>query len=66
MHECPDCYQACYCSGDIDDALVTTEEWAYEHCVHKCPKSEDEESPNTEEEWREWRDAQQQQAGHDV
>lgn len=34
MHTCPDCGQACYCHGDIDDCEVETEEYASEHCVH--------------------------------
>lgn len=34
MHTCPECGQACYCHGDIDDAEVETEEYAAEHCTH--------------------------------
>lgn len=35
MHECPDCYDGCYCGGDIDDMLMgdTREE---QHCNHAC------------------------------
>ena len=43
MHSCPDCGQACYCHGDIDDCEVETEEYASEHCVCDC----------AEEGWRE-------------
>lgn len=24
MHECPECFQGCYCHGDIDDCLLGT------------------------------------------
>lgn len=34
MHDCPDCGQACYCHGDIDDCVVETEEYSSEHCTH--------------------------------
>lgn len=33
MHHCPDCGQACYCHGDIDDCEVETPEYAAKHCV---------------------------------
>ena len=33
MHYCPECGQACDCHGDIDDAVVETEEYVFEHCV---------------------------------
>ena len=36
MHECPRCGQACYCSGDIDDCPVYTEEWVAENCNCSC------------------------------
>lgn len=34
MHDCPDCYSACYCGGDIDDMLLegTVEEQRCTHC----------------------------------
>ena len=32
MHTCPDCGQACYCCGDIDDCEMNTEE-TYINCV---------------------------------
>lgn len=35
MHHCPECGQACYCHGDIDDCEVETPEYAAEHC--ECP-----------------------------
>jgi hypothetical protein len=34
MHTCPECGQACYCHGDIDDCEVETEEYAAAHCTH--------------------------------
>ena len=40
MHECPTCGQACYCSGDIDDCPVMTDEWVYMNC--ECCDEEEE------------------------
>ncbi len=33
MHDCPDCGQACYCHGDIDDCVVETEAYSALHCT---------------------------------
>lgn len=33
MHECPECGQACYCHGDIDDH---ENEHEADACVHEC------------------------------
>lgn len=35
MHECPDCYDGCYCGGDIDDMFMsgTPEERGCTHCA---------------------------------
>lgn len=33
MHECPECGQACYCHGDIDDCVVETEAYSAAHCT---------------------------------
>jgi hypothetical protein len=33
MHSCPECDQACYCGGDIDDVDVGDDE-AAERCTH--------------------------------
>ena len=33
MHCCPDCGQACYCHGDIDDCVVETEAYSAERCT---------------------------------
>lgn len=33
MHSCPECGQACYCHGDIDDCVVETEEHVFENCI---------------------------------
>ena len=63
MHSCPECGQACYCHGDIDDCVVETEEYSSAHCTHPesrdCPcraEREDEEAEYPEEEpddgWR--------------
>lgn len=35
MHHCPDCGQACYCHGDIDDCEVETVAYSSLHC--RCP-----------------------------
>lgn len=34
-HECPECWQACYCSKDIDDCLLNRDE-DVNNCTH-CP-----------------------------
>lgn len=39
MHSCPNCGQACYCNGDIDDSPVSPD--AEDLCVH-CTGDEDE------------------------
>lgn len=37
-HECPICYQTCYCGGDIDDCCFNdTKEQTY--CKH-CPEDD--------------------------
>lgn len=33
MHTCPDCGQACYCHGDIEDH---ENEFEANNCVHEC------------------------------
>lgn len=38
MHTCPDCGQACYCHGDIDDHEIESEA---DSCVHDCDPEED-------------------------
>ena len=38
MHTCPECGQACYCHGDIDDCEIESEADA---CVHECEGSDD-------------------------
>lgn len=34
-HECPECFDGCYCGGDIDDMLMndTKEELRCTHCA---------------------------------
>ena len=34
MHSCPDCGQACYCNGDIDDLRWGDDSDEAMHCVH--------------------------------
>ncbi len=38
MHSCPECGQACYCNGDVDDIDVGDEE-AEDNCTH-CAEGE--------------------------
>lgn len=40
MHDCPNCGQACYCSGDIDDIPVYTEAWVIQNCRHDCDEDD--------------------------
>lgn len=49
MHECPECGQACYCSGDWDDCPVYTEEWAYMNCIH--PQTPECDGNREEDDW---------------
>ena len=41
-HSCPDCDQACYCNGDLDDLLLDDDE-AVDACGHCDPFDDDEE-----------------------
>ena len=38
-HECPDCYELCFCNGDIDDCMLNSDD-AVNHCEHykQCEK----------------------------
>lgn len=45
MHSCPECGQACYCGGDIDDVDVGDEE-AVNSCIHCDDYVEDEGTPD--------------------
>lgn len=49
-HECPECYQTCYCGGDIDDCCFNFDEDVMK-CTH-CPPDgvDDEEEPQYYEE----------------
>lgn len=38
MHSCPECGQACYCNGDVDD--IEADPLASDVCTH-CDGSED-------------------------
>jgi len=31
VHECPECFSACYCGGDVDDLILTDTV-----CTHTC------------------------------
>ena len=35
MHSCPECYQACYCSGDIEDHDTGNEYLDLCRCKHE-------------------------------
>jgi hypothetical protein len=39
MHVCPNCGQACYCGGDIDDCQTAVKP---ESCAHECIEVGDE------------------------
>ena len=44
MHSCPDCGQACYCEGDLDDCEVDQDaEEKCTHCLEGDGGAEDEE-----------------------
>jgi hypothetical protein len=43
MHYCPECGQACYCSGDLDDCEVRLQSWVDRYCAHECEGFEDDE-----------------------
>ena len=51
MHDCVLCGCACYCHGDIDDCVVETIEYSYEHC-EGCGCAEDADAFFDEEEDR--------------
>lgn len=40
MHSCPDCGQACYCNGDIDDCELDGGE---DECVCHCDCNDNDE-----------------------
>ena len=48
MHTCPDCGQACYCRGDIDDCDLG-ESAAQEAC--ECCSANDPDDPDGTEDW---------------
>ncbi len=39
MHDCPECGQACYCGGDIDDINIddVAAQEKCTHCLHDPP-----------------------------
>lgn len=45
MHSCPECGQACYCLGDIDDIEMSEEV----NCVHCDGSAEDEDYEDSQE-----------------
>lgn len=46
MHECPECGQACGCSGDIEDHDTGDE--FYEDCCHECAEEQDDDPTEVE------------------
>lgn len=36
MHSCPECNQACYCNGDVDDIDFGDESDEAMNCTHVC------------------------------
>lgn len=42
MHHCPDCGQACYCEGDIDDLAWGDDSEEAMNCMHyeQCEKDD--------------------------
>jgi len=46
MHTCPDCGQACYCNGDIDD--IEADDTAADHCDH-CEERDDDNCDDDDE-----------------
>jgi len=49
MHECPDCGEACYCHGDLDDIYMAGEE---QFCGHyrECQHEQEDEDEDVGEE----------------
>lgn len=45
-HDCPECYHACTCGGDCDDAMIELSE--DRECRHEC--SPDTDDPGDSEE----------------
>ena len=39
-HECPNCWQTCFCNGDIDDCLF--ENTIEQNNCHHCPDEDEE------------------------
>ncbi len=46
MHSCPECDQACFCGGDIDD-FDTCDEQAEENCTHCAEGNYDDDQAET-------------------
>lgn len=51
MHDCPECGQACYCGGDIDDIDVGDQQ-AIQGCTH-CSDLPDKDYGDDYEGWDE-------------
>jgi len=55
MHYCPECGQACYCHGDIDDCVVETEKYSAARCTHPrtgdCDARDDDFWDPRDDEW---------------
>ena len=42
MHSCPDCGQACYCNGSIDDIEIESDADVCTHCLGREDEDENE------------------------
>jgi hypothetical protein len=63
MHSCPDCGQACYCHGDIDDCEVETVAYSSARCTHDCEMHAE---YDDDEYWADEDDARQQALEEDM
>ncbi len=50
MHTCPECGQACYCGGDIDDIEVGDTE-AEDNCTCCAEGGQDDDREEDDESW---------------
>lgn len=64
-HECPECGQACYCGGDIDD-IVLTNTVAERNCEHCGVFEDDDEDDDVGEDHDEDDDADWPEHGYEV
>lgn len=50
MHACPECGQACYCNGDIDDCELPGGDLACDCCLLGLPYDDGDDWPEEHEE----------------